>query len=183
MNIAILNGNPNAENADFDTRVSKIAEGLEVAGGRVTTHLLRDRDVRMCKGCFGCWHRTPGECVHRDDTPLILKTVINADFVLLASPVSIGFVSPLLKTAIDKFLPLIHPYVFIKNNEMRHLRRYPRYPDWGVLLEKSGDTDDDDIAIITECMRRGTLNFHSSLRFSKLVTEPSEEVVHAIVRA
>ena len=67
-------------------------------------------DVRYCVGCFGCWVKTPGECVSKDGSHDIRREVINSDLVLFASPLIMGFTSALLKKAHDKLIPLIHPY-------------------------------------------------------------------------
>jgi len=52
-----------------------------------------------------------------------------------------GFPAELLKMALDKHLPLIHPYVEVAYNEAHHLRRYSHYPRAGLLLESEATTD------------------------------------------
>lgn len=181
MKTIILNGNPDSDNPFFDRYLDEVVEALQERGHSASCCVLRCQPISMCKGCFGCWFKTPGECIIKDASAEVLRSIINADFLLLASPVKMGFVSVQLKTMMDKFLPLLHPYARVINGELRHIKRYSRYPDWGILLEKQCDTDEEDIEIITECFRRSTLNFHAHLRFSKLIQEPSKEVVDAIV--
>jgi hypothetical protein len=98
------------------------------------------------------------------------RAVINADFVLWAAPLKMGFPSELLKRANDKHLPLIHPYMEVDQGEAHHLKRYPRYPRLGLLLEKETDTDARDLQIITDIHCRTALNFKTRLEFS-LTTE------------
>jgi hypothetical protein len=57
-------------------------------------------------------------------------------FVLWAAPLKMGFPSSLLKMALDKHLPLIHPYMLVDHGEAHHRKRYAHYPRIGLLLEK-----------------------------------------------
>ena len=71
--------------------------------------------------------------------------MINSDFTLWAAPLKMGFPSALLKMAMDKHLPLIHPYMVVDQGEAHHLRRYARYPRLGLLVEKESGTDRRDL--------------------------------------
>src|SRR5208337_3923275 len=94
------------------------------------------------------------------------RAVINADFVLYAAPLKMGFPSTLLKMAFDKHLPLIHPYIGVDHNEAHHIKRYAQSPRIGLLLEKEADTDASDLQIVTDIFCRTALNFKFRLEFS-----------------
>ena len=181
MNITILNGNPDTGNSPFDSYLNELSEILTEKNNTVTNLTLRDMDIKYCTGCFSCWLKTPGECITKDDSPEVRNRFVNSDFVLFSSPVIMGFPSTLLKKMQDKFIPLIHPYFEFVQNEMHHKRRYDKYPVLGLLIEKSEDTDDEDISIIHDIYRRTALNFRSSLKFLKLTGEPAEEVANEII--
>lgn len=134
MKITILNGNP--EPSSFDDYLFQLKQALEARGQRVEQLDLRGMALRHCIGCWGCWVKTPGECVVRDASIEMDRAVINSDFVLWAAPLRMGFPAELLKMALDKHLPLIHPYMEVAYGEAHHLRRYRRYPRTGLLLEK-----------------------------------------------
>jgi multimeric flavodoxin WrbA len=180
MRITVLNGNPDPDNDAFDHYLGDLADSLMSEDHRVTVLSLREMDLKYCKGCWGCWVRTPGECLAADDSQEILRESINSDLVVFASPVIMGFTSALLKQATDKFIPLVHPYIEIVHGECHHLARYDKYPVMGVLLEKGGDTDDEDLEIITDIYRRMAINFKTTLAFVKLTLDPVEEVVSEI---
>ncbi|MBP7738726.1 MAG: flavodoxin family protein [Spirochaetes bacterium] len=180
MNIVILNGNPDPKRKDLDRYIASLGSGLTARGHSFQAYLLRELDIRYCIGCWTCWVTTPGLCVHRDDMAVIYKSVMAADLVLFASPVIMGFVSALLKRANERFIPLIHPYLALVEGECHHRGRYDRYPGIGLLLQRGTDTDDEDIAIITDIYRREAINFRTSFRCAFTTDRPVSEVTHAI---
>jgi multimeric flavodoxin WrbA len=182
VQITILNGNPDAENAQFDGYLKELSDLLESNKHTVTTFKLRDMDIRYCIGCFGCWVKTPGECFVADGSGDICREYIKSDLVLFASPVIMGFTSALLKKAHEKLLPIIHPYVELVQGEAHHLARYDKYPLMALLLEKGKDTDEEDIEIISDIYRRDTINLKTSFSFTKLTDNPAEEVANEINR-
>ncbi len=180
MKITILNGNPDAGNTAFDGYLARLSDALASDQHEVAILELREMDIKYCTGCWGCWVKTPGECVVADDSHDVCRAVINSDFTLWASPVIMGFYSALLKKVGDKFIPLLHPYAVLDQGEAHHLARYDKYPLMGLLLEKGDGVDDQDIEIISEIHKRTTLNFKSTLSFTKLTLDPVEEVARAI---
>jgi multimeric flavodoxin WrbA len=116
----------------------------------------------------------------QDDSHDICRAVIHADWVVFASPVRMGFTSALLKQAQDKMIPLLHPYIEIIQGECHHRKRYDAYPKLGLLLQRSRDTDQEDLDIIEQIYQRFALNFRSRLYFMKTTDDPIDEVCHAI---
>jgi multimeric flavodoxin WrbA len=181
MKITILNGNPDAADNGFDGYLARLAEKLEAGGHETVLFTLRDMDIRYCTGCFGCWGKTPGTCsMGDDDSVQIRKDIIASGLMIFASPVIMGFTSSLLKKAQDKLVPLVLPYIGIYQGEQHHDPRYEHYPLTGILLQPEEDTDDEDLSIIDTIYRRLVINFHSKVVFSRLTTEPVEEVIDEI---
>ena len=178
MKITILNASP--QPGALDAHLAELKPALETGGHTVTQLNLRDLTLRYCVGCWGCWVKTPGECSNRDDSPEMGRAVINADFVLWASPLKMGFPSELLKRANDKHLPLIHPYMEVDQGEAHHLKRYPRYPRLGLLLEPETDTDSRDLQIVTDIHCRTALNFKTRLEFSLTLDTPPADLARRI---
>jgi multimeric flavodoxin WrbA len=180
MIIQMTNGNPRPDDAVFETYLDVLAQRLTEAGHSVTRMNLRDMDLRGCNGCWGCWVKTPGECVQPDDGPILRQAILQSDFHLLAAPLVMGFPSALLKTGLDKFLPLIHPYVVVDRGETHHLKRYERYPRLGLLVEPEAGTDAADRHIITNIFSRVALNMKSKLEFVAGPDTPVDELVQSI---
>ncbi len=174
MKITILNGNP--EPSGFDAYLAQLKLTLEARQHNVEQVNLRDLPLRHCVGCFGCWVKTPGECVARDASLEMDRAVINADFVLWAAPLKMGFPAELLKMALDKHLPLIHPYMEVAYGEAHHLKRYARYPRIGLLLEKEATTDEADLQIVRDIFCRTAINFKTRLEFALTSETPADEV-------
>jgi multimeric flavodoxin WrbA len=178
MKITILNGNP--EPSSFDEYLARLERTLEEGGHAVTRLDLRDLRLGYCIGCFGCWVKTPGQCVARDASIEMDRAIIQADFSLLAAPLKMGFPGALLKMALDKHLPLIHPYMEVDHNEAHHLKRYARYPRVGLLVEKEMDTDETDLRLLTGIFARTALNFKSRLEFLATMDQPVETVARQV---
>jgi hypothetical protein len=180
MKVTILNGNPHAENASFDRYLQALSEQLVSHGHKVTIFTLRELNVKHCIGCFGCWIKTPGECVVKDDSSNICREYINSDLVLFASPVIMGFTSAVLKKVHEKLLPLLHPYFELVDRETHHVRRYEKYPLMALLLEKGENIDQEDIDIICDIYKRDAINFKTTFSFTSLTSKPVEEVANEI---
>ena len=174
MKITILNGNP--QPSAFDAYLAALAAALESGPHTVTRIDLRDIPLRHCVGCWGCWVKTPGQCTSADASLAMDRAVIQSDFTLWAAPLKMGFPAELLKMAMDKHLPLIHPYMVVDHGEAHHLRRYPRSPRVGLLLEKEPSTDARDLQIVTDIACRTALNFKTRLEFSLTTETPPAEL-------
>ena len=86
-------------------------------------------DLAFCTGCFGCWIKTPGECVLRDDIAHINRTVMNSDTVFYLSPVVFGQFSANVKAAIDRWLPNMLPFFIVRpDGSTMHPARYRHNP-------------------------------------------------------
>lgn len=169
MKIAILNGNPAAESGELDSYLAGLAQGWQAQGHEVKNIALRELNLAYCIGCFGCWVKQPGECMSDDDSADVRRAMIHSDLTVWASPVKMGFLSAKTKQMMDKMLPLIHPYILLDRGEMHHRARYAHYPQWGLVLEKGSDTDDEDIQIIEAILQRTALNGKTRLAFTHVI--------------
>lgn len=181
MEITIMNGNGSLQNRTFDRYVTQLAAVLTAEGHTVTVLTLRELDIKFCTGCFGCWVKTPGECVVKDASHDVCRAVINGDFLLWAAPLRMGFPDAALKKMMDKSIPLIHPYFVVDHGEAHHRPRYDHYPRIGLLLEKEVDTDAEDLRIVGDILSRTALNLKSRLEFAFTTEQTVEMVARAIV--
>jgi len=180
--LVILNGNPGGSSFELDSYLVDLENLLLERAHEVSILALRKMEIRHCTGCWGCWVKTPGECVQADDAARVCRAFIGADVVIPASPVIMGFTSALLKKATDRLIPLIHPYFEIIEGEFHHQGRYEKYPLLGLVLEKTPGTDEEDIRIISDIFSRNALNMRSQLCFVKLTSSPVQELADEIDR-
>ncbi len=154
MNIAIINTTDNDfKKKHFDNNDINV----------INTKTL---NIKHCIGCFGCWTKTPGLCVQKDDMPIVLQTVMNSDLTVYVSDVKVGFVSAELKKINDKSIPLVHPYFEIVHEELHHKARYDRYPELAlVLIEKDQKINDLVFDVIQNWFTRLSHNMKTTVRF------------------
>ncbi|OGG02098.1 MAG: hypothetical protein A3F83_15045 [Candidatus Glassbacteria bacterium RIFCSPLOWO2_12_FULL_58_11] len=182
MKIVVLNGSPDSRRFELDCYLAELEGLLETRGHVVKSFELRAMNIGHCTGCWGCWVKTPGECVIRDDSQKVCRAAINSDLLLFASPVIMGFTSAVLKKISDRLIPLLHPYFEIDRGEIHHRKRYERYPAVGLLLERATDTDEEDLELIRDIYARMALDFKSELKFTGLTGNPAEEAADALDR-
>jgi len=119
-------------------------------------------DLAYCTGCFGCWVKTPGECVMRDEISHINRAIMNSDVVFYLSPVVFGQVSANIKTVIDRGLPNMLPFFIVRpDGSTMHPPRYDQYPSQ-IIIGYGDDVSEEDVhlfADITKKHRRGAEAF------------------------
>lgn len=169
MRITLLNGDLKPAVTGFSKGVEEHAQHLRDSGHEVDLFTLSQMNLGFCTGCWTCWWKTPGGCAINDDAPVIFRSVINSNLVIFASPLLVGFPSSETKKIMDRLIVLLHPYIEVVNGECHHRKRYERYPDIGLLLEKEIDTSEQDMKIVTDIFERLAINFHSRLVFVEMI--------------
>ncbi|XCN71219.1 MAG: flavodoxin family protein [Candidatus Electrothrix aestuarii] len=89
---------------------------------------LRETKIHHCIGCFNCWTRTPGICIHTDRGVDILQAILKSDIVILFTPVVFGGYSSELKKIMDRLLPTTVPFFKKAYGETHHPSRYSKLP-------------------------------------------------------
>ncbi len=180
MKITILNGNMAPGNTLFSEYLEALKTNLR-QHHEVECFDLDRMNLQYCTGCWSCWWKTPGRCARHDDAEPIFRSVINTDFLLFASPLMAGFTSSALKKITDRLIILLHPYIELQQGECHHAKRYECYPEFGLLVQRENDTDDEDLEIISGIYDRFALNFHNHKRFIHLTDRSTpEETAHEI---
>ncbi|MEM4251666.1 MAG: flavodoxin family protein [Candidatus Bathyarchaeia archaeon] len=80
-----------------------VAEALKAsaeAGAQTEIVRISDKDIKPCDACMSC--RKTGECKIKDDLEPIFNKMIEADGLILASPVYFGSATPQIKALIDR---------------------------------------------------------------------------------
>ncbi len=86
-------------------------------------------EIAHCIGCFGCWIKTPGECVIHDDIAQINRACMASDAVFYLMPVVFGQFSANMANVINRWLPNMLPFFMIRpDGSTMHPPRYDQYP-------------------------------------------------------
>jgi len=102
-------------------------KGMEEEGAKVEVVNIFKKKINYCIGCFTCWTKTPGECVHKDDmTRDLFPKYMASDLCIMATPLFHYTVNANMKTFIERTLPFVLPFFELKEGVTRHpLRQGP----------------------------------------------------------
>ena len=138
MKVLAFNSSPNMGNGATALILAPFLEGMEGAGAEVELIYVHKLNVNPCLGCFACWLKTPGQCVQKDDMETIYPKLAAADTLVLATPVYVDGMTGTMKTMIDRFIPLLHPFIEIRDDHCRHPGRYQDAQGKVVLVSVCG---------------------------------------------
>ncbi len=111
-NVVAIQASPRApENSMTEIILESFLKGCENAGANTEIVYLNKKDIKYCKGCFSCWTKTPGKCIHNDDVRQIVEKELNADLVVYASPLYHFGMYSKLKAYIERTLFTLKPYL------------------------------------------------------------------------
>ena len=99
--VLILSGSPR-KGGNSDLLCDEFMRGAAEAGHEVEKIRVAEKKVGYCSACYAC--RESGACVKKDDMAEILQKMIDADVLVLASPVYFYSIDAQLKTVIDRTL-------------------------------------------------------------------------------
>ena len=143
MKILALNSSPRSEGqSKTELMLTHLVEGMIDAGAEVEVVNLRKKHINNCVGCFTCWTKTPGKCIHKDDmTKELYPKWLESDMVIYATPLYHYTMNATLKVFIERTLPAAQPFFEIHNGRMFHPLRH-KIPAV-VMLSVSGMPDED----------------------------------------
>ena len=97
--VLIISSSPR-RGGNSDTLCDQFMQGAADAGHAVRKIFLRDKHVNYCVGCGVCTTGKP--CPQKDDAAEIIEAMLDADVIVMATPVYFYSVSAQLKTLIDR---------------------------------------------------------------------------------
>jgi len=169
MKITVINGAPTNQWAAFETSLLAVKEKLK-EGHEIEVFTVRDLNIGYCTGCFGCWVKTPGLCVIKDDMQAIHASLISSDLQIVLSPAVAGFISADAKKVLDREIPFVLPYIRSFGDECHHSPRYEKVPNLAVMLMDDGNLDEETKSITFDIFDRLGINLHAKRVIKKTVT-------------
>lgn len=79
--------------------------------------------IKNCMGCFGCWVKTPGKCVIRDDAVKIYPLIAQSKNLIYVSKLYYGSYDEPMKYMLERAIPVQKAFIRVHNNETHHVQR------------------------------------------------------------
>ena len=138
MKILAINGSPHGAVGTTEVLVRTFLEGASEAGATTDTIYLKEKTIHHCVGCFSCWTKTPGVCVHDDDMPGIMEEMKTADVLVYAMPLYVFTMPGLMKDFVDRCLPFAHAAIVKRGDHYGHPARWEGRGRSSVLISNAG---------------------------------------------
>ncbi len=138
MKVLSLNSSPRkGGQSKTELMLNHLVEGMQEAGAGVEVVNLREKKIKNCTGCFTCWTKTPGTCIHKDDmTAELFPRWLESDLVVYATPLYHYTLNAEMKAFLERTLPVLEPFFEQRGSRTVHpLRHTP--PD-AVVLSVAG---------------------------------------------
>jgi len=133
--------------------LEKSNEFLLKNNGDDITVISDDGKINPCICCFGCWIKTPGQCVIKDGYENLGLLLSKCSQMIIISKCFYGSYSPFVKNVLDRTVcPYQLPYLKTINGETRHPKRYKN-------------------------------NYTTTVYFYGKITEPEKETAQKVVKA
>ena len=177
MKILALNSSPRSGGqSKTEMMLNYLVEGMRDAGAEVKVVNLREKTVKNCIGCFTCWTKTPGKCIHKDDmTTELFPNWLKSDLVVYATPLYQYTVNAEMKAFIERTLPVFEPFFQQRDNRTTHpLRQAP--PD-AVLLSVAGFPE---MSVFDQLSKYVTFLFGRQMRLLAEIYRPAAEILPRI---
>ena len=113
MKVLALNSSPRSGGESYTVMMlNPLVEGMRDAGADVEVVNLREKKIKNCIGCFTCWTKTPGKCVHKDDmTNELFPKWLASDLVIYATPLYNHTINAAMSAFWERILPALLPFL------------------------------------------------------------------------
>lgn len=98
--VLILSSSPR-RGGNSDRLCDRFMAGAQQAGHEVEKIFLKDRRIGYCTGCGACYGGA-GPCPQKDDAAGVIGKMVEADVIVMATPVYFYAMSAQMKTLIDR---------------------------------------------------------------------------------
>ena len=161
MRVLVLNASPKGEQSHTMAITRAFLSGFP-EGTQTELLELRHLNIRPCTGCLGCWTKTPGRCVQRDDMDRVYAAFAAADAIVESFPLNFYGIPGTLKTLTDRCLPYTKAYGW--SSRAVHELRDP------AMLEKR-------LVLISTCWHTGIERLYAAVRTAYAEYAPGYQAI------
>ncbi len=116
--------------------------------------------IARCKGCFGCWLKTPGECVMHDGSEHIGALMEKSKDVWIFSQILYGGFSIEVKRVLDRCIPGVLPFFAWRHKRMHHRARYENRPAFHIVFYNTQYSTEKEKVLAEKCARAMAVNMN-----------------------
>ena len=98
--VLVLSGSPR-KGGNSDLLCDEFLRGAAEAGHDIEKIRIAEKKIGYCSACYYC-RKSNGICAKKDDMAEVLQKMIDADVIVLSSPVYFYSIDAQLKTVIDR---------------------------------------------------------------------------------
>jgi putative NADPH-quinone reductase len=155
MNVLAINSSPRSDAESYTAMLlQSLVEGMREEGAAVEVVALREKKIKYCTGCFSCWTKTPGICIHKDDMSReLFPKWLACDLVVYATPLYYHTINAMLAAFMERTLPAILPFFKQDANGKTYHPVRTRIPA-NVLLSVCGFPDVAEFDALREFQAR-----------------------------
>lgn len=114
--VLILSGSPR-KCGNSDLLCDEFMKGAKESGNDVEKIFIRNKKIAPCNACYYCRDNN-GKCAIQDDMSEILDKILNADVIVMASPVYFYSINAQMKAVIDR---CVAKWLQIQNKEFYYI--------------------------------------------------------------
>lgn len=136
--------------------------------------------IANCTGCYGCWTRTPGKCVIRDDAVSVYPVIAKSDTLLYVSRIRYGGYDTIMKTMLERAIPVQQAFIRLVDGETHHVQRAVA-PKKATIIGY-GDAGAEERDVFQKLVARNARNMNFESYRVVFTTEPELEqtVAHEV---
>ena len=136
--------------------------------------------IANCVGCFGCWTKTPGRCVIRDDAVKVYPEIARSDTLLYVSRIKYGGYDTVMKTMLERAIPVQQAFIRLVDGETHHIQRNVAGKKATVIAY--GEISEEEKEIFRRLVARNARNMNFESYRVVFTTEPELEqtVAHEV---
>lgn len=119
---------------------------------------LSSLKIANCVGCFGCWTKTPGKCVIRDDAVKVYPYIAKSDTLLYISRLKYGGYDTVMKTMLERAIPVQQAFIHLVDGETHHVQREV-VPKKATIIAY-GAVGDEEMNVFKKLIARNAYNMN-----------------------
>ena len=141
----------------------EFSAGAIQGGAKVRNIQLTRKQIKACNRCGVCFYKTPGKCAVADDMAELIRRFMASDIVVFATPVYIDNVTSIMKTFIDRLMPVLDPH-YEKDSlgEYRRRKRFKKYPRF-VVISSCAMPEQSHFEVLRLFFRRMARTMHTEV--------------------